>query len=66
MAKEVNVEICRVWHRVDVQLFGSELGPGLHAVSDLDLDLALEGLSREALLEVVRRHRKLSQRRHEN
>jgi predicted nucleotidyltransferase len=51
VAKAVAKELQGLWPEVGVRLFGSVLGPGFHDGSDLDL--AVEGLPREALLEAL-------------
>ena len=51
VAKAVAKELGRHWPEAAVWLFGSVLGTGFHAGSDLDL--AVEGLPREALLEAL-------------
>jgi predicted nucleotidyltransferase len=47
VAEELGVH----WSQVSVWLFGSTLGPGFHA--DSDLDLAVAGLPAEALMEAL-------------
>ena len=51
VAKAVAKELQGLWPEVGVWLFGSVHGPGFHDGSDLDL--AVEGLPREALLEAL-------------
>jgi predicted nucleotidyltransferase len=51
VAKAVAKELQGLWPEVGVRLFGSVLGPGFRDGSDLDL--AVEGLPREALLEAL-------------
>jgi predicted nucleotidyltransferase len=51
VAAPVAAELRARWPQISIWLFGSTLGPGFHA--DSDLDLAVAGLPADALIEAL-------------